>query len=493
MEHAAHALEPATEQLTDLGSIAIVAAFAVFLGLFFIRLRQPPIVGYILAGVLLGPTGFGFIHHSHSITILAELGVLLLLFLIGMEISIRAFVLVLRPAVIIAGGQVAAGMAIAGLFGWLLSWSVAQMVLLGFIVALSSTAVAIKLLEEIGELRTQTGRIAIGVLVAQDIAIVPMLIIAEGLGGDGGLSFDTAFVIAASVGLLGLLIWYLNRPGKIRLPFTAQMTGKPDMIALAALAMCFCAGAISSLFGLSPVYGAFIAGLVVSNSTLRGEAIELTYPVQSILVFVFFLSIGLLIDLNYIVENWVTVTTFTLAAIAAKTVLNIVLVHWSGFKWPVAFPAGLAMAQIGEFSFILAAVGLRNGALDIDTYRLALAVIALSLLLSPLWMMAARRFHDATAQGLTDFREAMLLAYKPEIEEFLRGKNRLWKARYRARAWFRAMRAARRGLRRRTTASEPIVGQEAAAEMERTENSVKETAPKETGSKPIPSAPNIDF
>ncbi len=424
-------MESIPKDITDLGSIAGVAMVAVLLGIVFVRLRQPPIVGYILAGILLGPTGLGLVHQSHSIELLAELGVLLLLFLIGMEISIRAFVRVLAPALLVAGGQLLAGLTISALFGLILGWSLPQIVLLGFIVAVSSTAVAIKILEEIDELRTATGRIAIGVLIAQDIAIAPMLIIAEGFGGNGSFSIWTIVTIVGSVALIGALIWYLNTPGKLRLPFTAQLTGKPDMIALGALALCFSAATLSGLFGLSPVYGAFIAGLIVANSTLRQEAIELTFPVQSILVFVFFLSVGLLIDLNYILQNWATVFAFVILTVAAKTVLNITLVRACRMDWQVAFPAGLAMAQIGEFSFLLAAVGIRNGALDYDAYRLALAVIAMTLVFS-------RRFHEVTAKGLTGFREALALTYEPELHEWERGLNTLARMRYRVRVYRRA-------------------------------------------------------
>ena len=166
-------MDPIPEQIVGLEAIAIVALVALFMGLLLVRLSQPPIVGYILAGILLGPTGLGLIHHSEAITLLAELGVLLLLFLIGMEISIRAFVLVLRPAVTVALGQLAVALAITSLFGFILDWSVEQILLFGFVVAVSSTAVAIKILEDIGELRTEIGRITVGVMVAQDIAIVP--------------------------------------------------------------------------------------------------------------------------------------------------------------------------------------------------------------------------------------------------------------------------------------------------------------------------------
>lgn len=457
----------AHDTLSQLGSIAAVASLAVILGLIFVRLRQPPIVGYIAAGILLGPTGFGMVVQSESITLLAELGVLLLLFLIGMELSVRAFVLVLIPSVLIATGQVIAGMGVTLILGWYLDWSWPQIILLGFVVALSSTAVAIKVLEDIGELRTETGRITVGVLIAQDIAIVPMLIIAQSLGGadGGGIGIATIALIAGSIALLGLLIWYLNKPGKITLPFTKYVKGKPDLITLAMLALCFAAATVSALFGLSAVYGAFIAGLVVANSTLRSEAIELTYPVQSILVFVFFLSVGLLIDLDYIVANWGLVLTFVLLTVIAKTFLNILLVRRVGFDWDVALPSGLAMAQIGEFSFILASVGIANQVLDADSYRLALSVIAVSLMISPIWMLTIRRFHVETTKGISTMREALAIAYSAELEGVQKGSTAVSNAVFRGRVVYRATRIAAKKRRQMRKEEKALMKQIAEADL----------------------------
>lgn len=401
--------------LTGLNDIAVVALIAVLLGFVFMRLRQPPIVGYILAGFLLGPTGLGVIHQSHAVELLAEMGVLLLLFLIGMEISIRAFILVLKPAVLVAAGQISIALLFTTAFGLALGWSDERILLLGFVIAVSSTAVTLKVLEEIDEMRSETGRIAIGVMIAQDIAIVPMLIMAEAFGTEAGINPDTISLILIAVALLGLLIWYLGKPGKMRLPFTELIEDKPDVIALAALAFCFAAAAASGWFGMSPAYGAFVAGLIIANTTLRSQAIQVTQPVLSILIFVFFLSIGLLIDLNYILDNLVLVITFAIGVVLLKTIINIALIRLAGIDWNVALLAGLSMAQIGEFSFVLAAVGLRNGILDIDSYRLALSVIALSIVISPLWMSAARRIHDAALEGISDYRQALRETYGDEL------------------------------------------------------------------------------
>ncbi len=435
-------MDAVREQLTSLDQIALVSLVAVALGLGCMRLRQPPIVGYIIAGVVLGPTGFGLVQQSHSIELLAELGVLLLLFLIGMEISIRAFVLVLKPASLIAAGQIASALVITWAFGSLAGWTLEQTVLLGFLIAVSSTAVTLKILEEIRELRSEVGRIAVGVMIAQDMAIVPMLIVANGFGGEGGFGAVLVLRMVLAVGLLGGLIYYLAKPGKFRLPFTEVLEDKPDVIALAALAWCFTAATISSFLGLSPAYGAFIAGLVVANSTLRAEAIEVTYPVQSLFLFIFFLSIGLLIDLHFILANIVLVVSFTLGVILLKTVINVTLTRLAGFTLGVALTAGLSMSQVGEFSFVLAAVGLRNRILDADTYRLALSVIALSILLSPAWMSAARRFHDIARSGVSTYRAALGEAYGDELASLGEGSAALRHLLDRTHIYARALRLA---------------------------------------------------
>ncbi len=458
------------DTLSDLTEIALVATVAVLLGFAFMRIRQPPIVAYILAGLILGPTGLGFVQHTESITLLAELGVLMLLFIIGMELSIRAFMMVLRPSVVIVTGQLVSALAITSVFGWVLEWPIERILVLAFIVAMSSTAVAIKILDEIGELRTETGRITVGIMIAQDIAIVPMLILTTALGKSSAsidaLGWTIALKMIFAIGVLVALLWFLGRPGKIRLPGTDLIHERNDMIALAMLAFCFAAATVSGLLGLSAAYGAFVAGLIVSSSTLRAEAISVTEPIQSILIFIFFLSVGLLLDLNYIRENWVVVGLFAGGAIIIKTVLNVLLVRYSNFSWDVAFPAGLATAQIGEFSFILAAIGFSNRVLDSDTYRLALSVIAVTLIVSPIWMISVRRFHDVARAGISDLRGAFAEVYSGEIDEFERSARFVGRQIFRVRRYYRASRLAwSRRKRRRDKANAGLADQKPADEQ----------------------------
>ena len=400
---------------SDITGIALITSIAVACGLALTRLKQPSIVGYILAGVVLGPTGLGLVKDAGEVALLAELGVLMLLFLIGLEISLRAFVSVLFTAASCAGLQIAFSLLASFAVGWLLGWPPAQSLLIGFLMSLSSTAVAIRMLQDIGELRSETGRVTVGVLVAQDLAVVPMLILIGALGGGEASVAGVALKVALAVALLGFVIWFLSRRQRLVLPTSRWLKGQVDLIPLAALAFCFTAATLSGLAGLSPAYGAFIAGLVVANSTDRAVTIRATQPIQSVLLVVFFLSIGLLIDLGYIWRNLGTVLSILLFTTVIKTAINIGALKLLGQPWERAFPAGVVMGQVGEFSFVLAAAGLAAHAIDAEGYRLAIAVIALSLLISPLWLLSARRFHDVAARGVSSLRVALAEVYSGEI------------------------------------------------------------------------------
>lgn len=411
--------------------IAIVVAVAALMGLGFMRLKQPPLVGFILAGLALGPTGAGVIANSDSVTVLAEMGVVVLLFFIGMELSIKAFVLTLRQALIVAGGQITAAMAISALLAWGTGATNYEAIILGFIIATSSTVVAMKMLDDMGVLRGQAGRVAVGVLIAQDLAVVPMLIFVSSLGG-GAIDVTTIVVkIALAVALLAGLLWWFGSRGKLKFPLTDGIEDNVELLALGSLAFCFAAAAISGVAELSPVYGAFLAGIVVGNSTLRSRVIPVIEPIQSVLLVVFFLSIGLLIDLQFIWTNLGLVLIASLVVIAAKTVLNVVLLRATGANPQTALLAGLSMAQIGEFSFVLAAAGFGAGALGYDIYRLAIAVTAVSLLVSPLWINVMQRMERVASKGLTTYRAALAQAYADEIENV--GEGISWaQLRYRA-------------------------------------------------------------
>jgi len=400
---------------SNLTGIAAVALAALLCGIAMERLRQPALVGYILAGVLLGPSGFAMVENRQQIDVLAELGVLMLLFIVGMELSLRSFRRLWKLAVVATLVQIAASVIVMLILSRVFGWTPELAILLGFVVAVSSTAVTIKILEDIGELRTRAGRVAVGVLIAQDLAVVPMMLGISAMGGDGFDWYALPKILFSVAFLVGLIL-FLSTGRKLRLPVLELAAGNADLRPLSALAFCFCLAALSGLLGLSAAYGAFVAGLIIGNSAERRSMLDATMPIQSILMMVFFLSIGLLIDFDYMWANLKTVLTVFFLIAIFKTVLNVALLRTLQQPWHQAFLAGLLISQIGEFSFLLSVVGVEAGVMTRDESRLVIAVTVLSLSLSPLWIFTARRLRLLAEYGVTEAGEVLRLVYGPEAE-----------------------------------------------------------------------------
>lgn len=421
--------------IEDLTGIAIVAVAATLCGMAMVKLKQPPIIGYILTGVLLGPSGLSAVENRESIQLLAELGVILLLFFIGMELSLRSFRTIWRIALITTLVQVAVSVgvvyALAQQFDWPLPWTV----LFGFCLALSSTAVAMKVLEDVGELRNRVGRIAIGILIAQDLAVAPMLVIVSGLSG-GEIHPFVFIEVLLSVVILAGLILFLTRRRKVNLPFHRLISGKADLTPMAALAWCFGLAAVAGLIGLSPAFGAFLAGLVAGNSAQRQEVHEHAGPVQAVLLMVFFLSIGLLIDLAFLWENiwlilglWLFVTVF-------KTALNTAVLRLQRESWANAFSVALVIGQLGEFSFVLGAAALSTAAIENEVHRFIVALTVLSLMTSPIYFDLMRRLRHRATRHISSFGGLLRFAYFREWSITKRVSRTAYDVAFQVCGWF---------------------------------------------------------
>ena len=428
------------EHALELTGLAFVVVAATLCGMAMTRLRQPAIVGYILAGVLLGPSGLGLVHDRTQVGALAELGVLMLLYFIGMELSLRSFRRSWRIGLFSTLIQIGASMAAMLVVQQVLGWPVGYAVLFGFAIALSSTAIAVKMLDDIGELRTRVGRTAISVLIAQDLAVAPMLLIVGGLAG-GGFQFSIIPKVLVSVGLLVAVTMYFTRQRRISLLPLSLVVGNADLLPLAAVAWCFGFAALSGVIGLSPAYGAFLAGLLVGNSAERQAVATVAHPVQSILLMVFFLSIGLLIDLDYLWQNLGVVVVLWLFIAVFKTALNVLILQLMGEPPRRAFLTSLSLAQIGEFTFVLGAAALDHGVINADLHRLIVAVTVVSLATSPLWMHSARQLLRPSARRAATPMALLKIVYFREWRLTLRLTSGLAQAfeglaiRLRARYW----------------------------------------------------------
>jgi CPA2 family monovalent cation:H+ antiporter-2 len=387
----------------DLTALALVLAAAVIAGLIMNRLRLPAVSGFILVGTVLGPTGFALIENSTAIETLADLGVLMLLFILGMELRLQSFRRLLPLAVGVTVAQILVMTGVASLVAQLASGETSSAIVIGFMLAISSTAVGIKMMGESGDAQSPAGKLAVAILVAQDLAVVPLLLIVNALAPHTG-AIDTALVVGKLFGAGALLIGFivlLTRVKSFRFPASEFFLKDFDVGTLGVLGICFAAATVSGLLGLSPALGAFLAGLAVGHSTLRRTAQTLAQPVQSILIFIFFLSIGLLIDLHYVLTHlWLILLVLAVVTLG-KTTLNLALLRALRQPGTIAFPAALFLSPVGEFSFVLATAAAGAGALTPEGHKLAIAVIALSLLVSPLWFIGARRAHMLALRGIT--------------------------------------------------------------------------------------------
>ncbi|CAO5678544.1 MAG: Iron transporter MagA [Holosporales bacterium] len=373
------------EHTTILTQLALVVLAALIGGLVLARFRQPPILGYILAGVVLGPSGLRLIDSRSEVEILAQLGVLLLLFVVGMELNLRTFKKVWLITTICTLLQMLLSLLICWGASRFFGWSGGMTLLLGFIITLSSTAVVVKTLERIDQHKTEMGQITIGILIAQDLALIPMMLL---LQTQTSQKFDGWLLVKLFLSLC-VTIWlinYLSQRRRIRLPLTQMIAGDKELTPIASLTFCFAAAAFSGLFDLSTEYGAFLAGLVLGNTHERNVLIDSTKPIQTILLMIFFLSIGLLMDLQFIFENLSLVLKSLFGITVFKIALNLGILLLLRQSFTQAFMISTLLAQLGEFSFLLSNIGVEKKLITNFENRILVSVTVLSLALSPFWI-----------------------------------------------------------------------------------------------------------
>lgn len=406
--------------------IALIILAALGCGLVFEKFKQPAVLGYILAGIILGPSFLDTMQEREFIKALAELGIQMLLFLVGMELNIKSFKSVWLTTILCTILQIGFCLLVVLGLGKIFNWSFGFCILLSCAIALSSTAVSIKMLERINELNTKTGQITIGILIAQDLAIVPIILIFHNLTNKG---FDTIIIplIVISIGLLGILIYYISKKQRIKIPFVNIATKNPDLTPLLVLVLCFGSGSISGLLGFSAPYGSFLCGLVLGNTTQRNVLIQSTKPILSILMMIFFLSIGLLIDLSFIWEYLIEVIILLFFITIGKSFLNIFILHFLNNPWPRAFLSGIILGQIGEFAFLLASISTDVGLINNKEEKLVICLAALSLAISPFWMATAKRFHNLPLKRIRNLKQLLYKIYKPEIETINEVKSSIFK------------------------------------------------------------------
>lgn len=380
-------------ELSFLRDLLVLFGLGVGVVLAFSRLRLPPIIGFLITGVVAGPYGFGLIRGIHEVEALAEIGVLLLLFTIGIEISVQHLVRIRRFFAV--GGVLQVSLTVLGTLAITmalgLEWRVAAFI--GMLVALSSTAIVLRLLTDRGEMDTPHGRMALGVLIFQDLCIVPMVLATPFLAGQGN---DLASVVLI-IGKALLFLLAAVGAAKFVVPWLLALvvrTRKREVFLLAILLICLGTAWASSQVGLSLALGAFIAGLMLSESEFNHQALGEILPLREVFNSLFFISIGMLFDVRTVLREPDVILGTLSAVLVLKAVVSSGVAWLLGQPLRVALIAGLAISQIGEFSFVLSKVGLRAGLIDGAYYQLFLAVTVGSMALTPLLTGVAPRLAD---------------------------------------------------------------------------------------------------
>ena len=374
-------------------TLVILAIFVAFAAL-FVRLRLGTVLGFLIGGAVIGPSGFGLVHDLHAVQLLAELGVVFLLFNLGLELKIerlrlfgaRVYVLALTQLLVTAAGI---ALVVQGL-----GLSVSQAIIVGGALALSSTAVVLRVIADLGRTLTQLGRIAIAILLVQDLAVGPLLVLVDALGGSAG-SLIKALTVALGKAVLVTLVVvvfarYLLRP---LLGFIAAIDAEEVFTATAVL-LVLGASFATQQAGLSMALGAFIAGLMVADTEYRHQIAADIGPFRGLLLGLFFMTVGMTVDLRFTAAHFGTIVALAAGLLLVKGALLCALALALRFPARLALELGALLAQGSEFAFVLLGLAAARGLVGAATVQTLTPAVVLSMAATALAAAAARPLLD---------------------------------------------------------------------------------------------------
>lgn len=406
------------EELGLVGDLAVVAGAALVGGGLARALRLPTVLGYLAAGLVIGPQTSGLVDDVGEVQTVADLGVALLMFTLGIRFSLRELVKVRGLAAVGGVGQIGAMIAAGFALGLALGLEADEAALLGAVIAISSTMVALRLLEDRGEIGGAAGRVGVAFALVQDLAVVPLIVLIPILGGghddvagELALAVGKGLAVLVGVWVVGIVIvpWVLNR---------VTLARSRELFLLSVVALALGTASVSSLAGLSLAFGAFLAGLLVSESEYAHQTLAEVFPLREVFAVVFFVAVGMLIDLNSFVDDPEIVFGVAAVGVLLKLALISGFAVAFGYTRRAALTAGIALANMGEFSFILASEGVDEGVFDASLNESILAAVLLSIAVSPLLLLGQDALTRALrlAPGLGGLLEERSEAYLPEVE-----------------------------------------------------------------------------
>ena len=371
-------------ELVFLKSLVIILGISAIVIFALGRIKIPSIVGFLLAGMLLGPHGLNFIEDLTTIQTFAEIGVILLLFTIGIEFSLSRFLKMRLEVFGIGGLYVLMTVSLTALisYQWLRDANTA--VFAGFLVGLSSTAIVMKLLSDRAEIDTPHGRISVGILIFQDLCIVPFMLFIPILSGGGGMS-DLILTFGKALAIIAVVLlsarWII--PNLLHQIVRAR---NRELFVISILIMCFGIAFLTSEFGLSLALGAFLAGLAISESEYSHEATSTILPFKDSFNGLFFISVGMLMDTSFFINNTLYVLSLVFGIIIIKFVTGFLSMYLLKRPLRTSIQSSMDLGQVGEFSFVLAVAGLSAGLISNDMYQWFLSASVFTMLLTPFIM-----------------------------------------------------------------------------------------------------------
>jgi CPA2 family monovalent cation:H+ antiporter-2 len=406
-----------------LQNLAVVLCVAAVATVVFQKLHQPVVFGYLLAGMIIGPhIPIPLVADPETVRALSELGVILLMFSLGLEFSIRKLVQVSQKAGAVALFECSVMISIGYLVGQMLGFTRMESVFTGAIVGISSTTIIVKAFQE-QKVKGRVTELVFGILIIEDLIAIFLLTILTTISRSGAVSPTDVLLTAMRLAMfLAALIGFgiLTVPRAIR---AVQKLGQPETTLVASIGICFAAALLALSFGYSVALGAFIAGSLVAESGHEAEIERLVRPVRDMFAAIFFVSVGMMIDPAALTEHWRAILALTLAVIIGKVFAVTIGSFLAGHGRRTAMKAGMSLAQIGEFSFIIASVGVASGAISGWMYPVAIAVSAITTLTTPLLIKLSNRAAASIDHWLPEPIQTVAALYGSWIER-VRGAPR---------------------------------------------------------------------
>jgi len=382
-----------------LNDIVIIFGLSIAVLFIFHLIRVPAIVGFLLTGILAGPYGLGLVHGVHQVEVLAEIGVIFLLFAIGLEFSLKCMSQIKRS--VLLGGSLQVLITIVVVFVIAMQTDLAfgestfgESIFMGFLIALSSTAIVLKLIQERAEIDSPHGRTTLGILLFQDVIIVPMMLLTPLLAGaTGNLGESLLVLVVKGIGII-LLVAVAARWIVPRALYQIARTRSRELFLLSVFMICLAVVWLTASMGLSLALGAFLAGLIISQSEYSHHALGNVLPFRDVFMSFFFVSIGMLLDVGFLFQQPGLILLVALCFLALKAVIACFVAFLLGLPLRTSILVGLALCQVGEFSFILSRTGAQHGLLAGGAYQFFLTVSVLTMAVTPFIIVLAPRVAD---------------------------------------------------------------------------------------------------